>query len=70
MNKWKQPEYELPNVNEEVEILASNDMIFRDMIVENKHGGLEWKHFSSKEIRAWRKITHENKKRRKVHESL
>lgn len=60
MNKWKQPEYELPNVNEEVEILASDDMIFRDMIVENKYGGLEWKHFSSKEIRAWRKITYEN----------
>lgn len=52
MNKWKQPEYELPNVNEEVEILASDDMIFRDMIVENKYGGLEWKHFPSKEIRA------------------
>ena len=52
MNKWKKPEYELPNVNEEVEILASDDMIFRDMIVENKHGGLEWKHFPSKEIRA------------------
>lgn len=60
MNKWKQPEYELPNVNEEVEILASDDMIFRDMIVENKYGGLEWEHFPSKEIRAWRKIIHEN----------
>lgn len=26
MNKWKQPEYELPKLNEEVEILASDDM--------------------------------------------
>ena len=56
VNGWKDPKDELPNAYEEVEVLADDNYVYRDMSIRNEFDQLEWKYFSNDDIEAWRKI--------------